>query len=119
MTMESIIYAAPKQILTLFFEVLDSNQERTDSPSDPLILSIYNPNFDLLDGYPAAMTNIDVGLYSFTITLPTGPTAVGTYIVNIIWEDPDTLNQKQTHYQIICKSPPNAAGDYVATIPHL
>jgi len=117
--MNNIIYATPKQILTLFFEVFNSNQERTDAPTDPLILSIYNPNFDLLDGYPVAMTNIDVGLYSFTFTVPPGPSAIGTYVINIIWEDPDTLNQKQTYYQIICKSPPNAAGEYNATIPHL
>lgn len=117
--MNDIIYATPKQVLTLFFEVFNSTQQRADSPSDPLITSIYNPNFDLLDGYPAAMTNINVGLYSFTMTMPTGPTAVGTYIISIIWKDPDTSDQKQTHYQIICKSPPNAAGEYIATIPHL
>lgn len=117
--MSKIIYASPKQTLVLFFEVFNSNQERVAAPTLPIILNVYDPQFELITGYPQNMESVDEGLYSFSFTLPTGPSAVGSYIINIIWEDPDSSLQKQTHYQIVCKSPANAAGQYVAIIPNL
>ena len=113
--MSEIIYAYPKQTINLVFEVLNSSQERTDAPSLPIILNVYKPDLTLFTGYPLVMTNIDIGLYSFNIILPMGPAAIGTYIANIIWTDPSSLKQKQTYYQIICKSKPNAAGEYIGS----
>lgn len=111
--MSKIIYAAPNQSINLIFTVLNSLQQRTNAVSLPIVTNVYKPDITLLSGFPLEMTNIDVGLYLFNIILPMGQAAIGTYIINISWIDPDTLKQRQTHYQIICKPKPNAAGEYV------
>lgn len=141
--MSKVVYAHPGQNIILYFDLVDSTGVRTDSPTEPSITSIYNNNLDLiikvsvlnndddmiifndlneilvLTDYPVAMKHIDTGLYSFNIRLPKGPNAVGSYIISIIWTDPDTAKLRTDHYQIICKSYPNAAGEYIAGIPHL
>ena len=110
----TVIYASPKQSLDFIFEVTNANNIRVDSPTLPMVNKIFKPDFSLLDGYPASMTKIDTGLYSFTLTLPIGLSNVGSFIVDIAWTNPDNLMTNKTFYQIISRLPPNAAGTYIA-----
>jgi len=116
--MSKIVYVSPNQTIDLVFEVLNSSQEREDAPVLPIVRRVYNPDMTLMAGFPQAMDNIDIGLYLFTFELPMGALAIGTYIIDVIWTNPQN-KQEQTYYQLICRPKPNAAGEYVATGAHL
>jgi hypothetical protein len=71
----------------------------------PIVARIILPSLTNVSGYPQKMIRIDTGLYYFQFTLPTGASAVGSYIVDITYINPNTENFAQTFYQVICSAP--------------
>jgi hypothetical protein len=119
--MISYINCIPGQKITLLQEVLNINNERTDSVeldgySDgyfdgyydgyyyPIITEIISPSESLLDNYPATMEKFSVGLYKHNFIVPKGSSSIGTFIVNIEYYD-DLLNKKHNTIAIIVTPP--------------
>lgn len=107
------LYYSPGQQATIVFQVLNSLGERSDAFDGyygdgyaPQITRIIFPNLSLAAGYPQTMTRLDVGLFIASFTLPTNAASVGTYIVDILYYDPDNPNQyENTFVQIISSAP--------------
>jgi len=93
-------------MVTFFEEVKDGYNQRTDDGYVPVVTRIIvPPSFTLASGYPQTMTRLDVGLYYFQFTLPTGAVGVGTYFVDIAYMDPDTGLIVSDSRQVIVTAP--------------
>ena len=103
-----IVYSSPGQFVKFIFEITDGYNTRENPSIDPIINKIYTPTFDVLPNYPQAMYHLDVGLYAFYVTLPSGQDNLGTFIVDISWTN-SKGNINQTFYQVISK-PPSSIG---------
>jgi hypothetical protein len=112
--MTNVLNYSPGQQATIIYQVLNAAGERTDAfdgyggnpGTPPTITRIIFPNLSLAGGYPQAMTRLDVGLFTFQFTLPILATSVGSYIVDILYYNPDSPNQyKNDLVQVICTAP--------------
>jgi len=111
--MSNILSYAPGQTVTIIQEILNLDGYRADGYAFygsgvlgvPVIARIIKPDLTLTTAYPAAMTQLDTGLYSFSFTLPTGAAAVGTYIVDGYWYHPSTLKLQQGFTQVVVTAP--------------
>lgn len=103
--MSYVLNYSPGQQATIVFETLDGYGARADGYLVPSITRIIFPNLFLAAGYPQNMARIDVGLYIFQFTIPTEASAVGSYIVDILYYDPDTGEPRSTFFQVIVSAP--------------
>lgn len=103
--MTQVLSYFPGQHVTVFLETLDGYGVRTNSPTLPVINRIIFPGFTLSAGYPAAMTQLDVGLYYGQFTLPTGATSIGNYLVDVVYTNPANNAINNQTYQIIVSAP--------------
>jgi len=119
--MSYLLNAFPGQSVTVIFESLLTDGYRSDGyiasagPADgygvdgyytlPVVERVLMPGSILAAGYPKKMTRVDHGLYSFTFTLLTGATAVGSYIVDVVYVNPATLAYATTFFQIVVSAP--------------
>lgn len=76
------LHANPGQTASLVIQTVDGYGERVNA-NVPQVMSIYFPDKSLAQGFPQAMTNIGVGLYSYDIAIPSGATSLGSFIANI------------------------------------
>ncbi len=83
------LFANPGQSVGISVQTLDPNGERVDGYV-PQIDYVVTPAGAMQSGYPAAMTREAEGNYSLNVSIPTGLTAVGTYIVSTSWSRPGT-----------------------------
>lgn len=110
--MQTLNYT-PGQTATVILEVNDGySNVRQDSLTTPVVLQIFKPDLSLMDGYVQEMTRLDTGLYIFKFVLPSGASAVGSYIVDISYTDPDGYDSSST-VQILVNAP---YGQYGLTI---
>jgi hypothetical protein len=104
--MSTVLSYSPGQLATIAWQVLNAQGFRVDGYGGaPIIARIILPNLTVLPGFPVAMNVLDVGLYNYSFLLPTGAASVGTYLVDIYWYDPDTLQVQQDFIQINVTSP--------------
>lgn len=95
----------PGQIATIFLEVTDGyNNVREDSSTTPVVVRIFKPDLTYMDGYIQPMDRLDTGLYRFQFTIPTGASAVGSYLVDVAYTDPDGFNSSAT-FQVVVTAP--------------
>jgi hypothetical protein len=120
------LFYSPGQTATIFVETLDENGERADASLDgylgpsmddgyedgysdtyhhPMVMKLVFPDLSLADDYPVHMVKLDTGLFYYQFVLPSGATAVGSYLVDISYTDPTTLFTKTSLYQISVNSP--------------
>ena len=92
----SQISTNPGKTVAITTQVLDTSGERVDGYI-PQIDYVITPSGSMSSGFPANMTKVAIGLYSSNITIPSGSSAVGTYIVSISWTRPGT---SQTQYEV-------------------
>jgi hypothetical protein len=109
---------SPGQTVTIFLETLDANGERAETTIDgyldgyedgyidsyhhPMISQLIFPDLELSEDYPAHMIKLDAGLYYAQFVLPTGATAVGSYLVDISYSHPEAPYYTNTVlYQIV------------------
>jgi hypothetical protein len=109
----TVLSYQPGQIVSVWFETLDQGA-RADGYAYPQIARIIFPSGNPSTGYPQTMNRYDVGLYFWQFTLPTGSTAVGTYIVDIGYYDPASGNPQNTFVQVVVSAP---YGLYSVTVP--
>lgn len=88
--MSSIIFANPGQTVSLAVQVTDGYGDRVDGYT-PIVKSVYFPDLSSAIGYPVNMTRLTTGLYTHSLTIPSGIAAVGTYIASISWPTPDNM----------------------------
>src|SRR5271170_4023130 len=103
--MSYILNYAPGQTATLVFQTLDNLGARSDGYGIPSVTRIISPNLTLAVGFPQNMTRLDIGLFMFQFALPTMASAVGTYIADISYLNPDTNNPENTFFQIVVSAP--------------
>jgi hypothetical protein len=108
--MISFLHYTPGQEVTIYLEILNSDGYRFDGYVDgyaPVVNRIIKPDLSLMtDGYyPKTMSKIDIGLYRYKFTLPTGSVAVGSYLIDVSYKSSVTLQLKQQLYQIIVNAP--------------
>lgn len=120
--MSFILNATPGTQVTIVLETLLTDGYRSDGynatlgPADgydiidgyyqlPVVERIFFPTLTQAAGYPKKMVRIDEGLYYFQFILPTGASAVGTYIVDVQYINPSTAAISETFYQVICTAP--------------
>lgn len=113
----------PGQTVTIVQQVLNSDGYRADGYSpygfgDPVIARIVYPDLSLAVGYPAAMNKLDVGLFYYSFILPTGAAAVGTYIVDLYWYHPTTLQLQQDTVLVVVTAPFGIYSVTVPSVPH-
>ena len=112
--MSNILSYTPGQTATIVQQVINLDGYRADGYTGaPIVARIIFPDFSLATGYPLAMTKLDTGLYVSSFILPIGAIAVGMYIVDIYWYNPDTLSLQQDVTLINVTAP---FGLYGATI---
>jgi hypothetical protein len=83
------ISANPGQTVIVVVQVTDSNGQRVDGYV-PQIDFVVLPSGSQFSGYPENMINESLGLYTAAIVIPSGISAVGTYLVSASWIHPNT-----------------------------
>ena len=112
-----ILNYTPGALATIFLEINDGYEStRIDAFSDPIVTNILLPNLtnDGYDGYQIAMTHIDAGLYVFQYQIPSGASAVGSYLIDISYIHPTTFVIKKQAFQLVVSAP---FGIYSMTVP--
>lgn len=109
----SVLQYSPGQLVSSFIETINSQGERADGYELPIVQRIIFPNLSLAANYPAFMQRLDTGLYRSQFTLPMGASAIGSYLIDISYADPDTSIIKQTFIQVIVLAP---LGNYSASL---
>ena len=120
------LFYSPGQTATIFVETLDENGVRADAVLDgylgpsmndgyedgyintyhnPMVVQLVFPDLSLADDYPVHMVKLDTGLYYYQFILPSGATAVGSYLVDISYSDPTNYYTKTSLYQISVNAP--------------
>lgn len=112
--MAHILTYSPGQVVTVYLETRDTDGYLADGYYDgyaidgytsPIVKKIILPDMTSLSGYPHVMTKIETGTYYYQFTLPTGATAVGSYLVEIAYREPDTDLIKFSFYQVQVNAP--------------
>lgn len=99
--MTQVFYHSPGQTVTVVLETLNVNGGREDSPTLPTVNRIILPSLTLAANFPQVMTRLDTGLYYYKFVLPSGATAVGTYIIDISYIDPAISMTKSAAFQVV------------------
>lgn len=100
-----ILSFSPGQQVTIFLETKDGYGTRTNTSSLPIVSRVLFPGLTLAANYPQEMIFIDTGLYYYTFTLPIGATGVGTYLVDVLYINPESNAINSELYQIIVSAP--------------
>lgn len=90
------ISANPGQTVVLAVEVLNGQGSRVDG-YQPTLNFVRAPDGSDLPGFPSVMPRDSVGLYNLGVSIPTGITAIGTYIASASWTHPTLAT---TQYQL-------------------
>lgn len=114
------LFYSPGQTATVFLEILNVNGARADGYkadgyfadgyfadgyAKPIITRLIFPDLTLAAGYPVFMTKLDTGFHYYQFVLPSGASAVGSYIVDIEYINPTTLLINTSLYQISVNAP--------------
>lgn len=84
------ISANTGQTIRLVVQTVDGYGNREDGYI-PIVDSIIYPDSSVLVGYPREMTRISTGLYYTNLTIPTGTTALGSYIASVYFVENDLM----------------------------
>lgn len=93
------ISARPGQTIRLAVQTVDGYGARIDGYV-PVVQRVFFPDGTQASGYPAAMAQIDTGLYAHGITIPSGSDYLGTFIVSIFYDDPDAGSGNLVSWEI-------------------
>jgi len=76
-------------------------------PINPIVAGVFKPDLTAMAGFPQNMTRLanEVGTFLARFQLPSGTSAVGTYLVVVQWVDPQTRFQRHRTYSIVVGVP--------------
>ena len=112
--MTEILQYFPGMQVTLFQSITDGYGQRTDGYAPPVVTRIIFPGFTLATGFPQTMNRLDVGLYYFQFVLPKGAGAIGSYEVEVFFQNPTTGLPNYKYFQINVTAP---FGSNTITVP--
>jgi hypothetical protein len=95
----------PGQKASIVLETTGPDGYRMDCSELPRVANIWNPALELIDGYTGPMVQVATGLYVSYFTIPTGASAVGSYLVDVTYIDPFTLAVQEIIYQLVVSAP--------------
>lgn len=72
--------------IVIFLETLKDNA-RFSFEKKPIIKRIIFPNLSTASGMPQTMREIDNGLFAFKFNTPVNKNAIGSYLVELEWEN--------------------------------
>lgn len=102
--MHTVVQYSPGQTVTITVSVFDSSGLLADGYSLPSITKVIMPNITVAAGFPKVMTKISTGLYQSKFQLPSGGSAVGSYVVQIDYTDP-VGNAMNEVVEVLCTAP--------------
>ncbi len=108
----TILNYSPGQLVSCFLQTLNSAGIRADGYALPVADRIIFHNHSVADGYPKNFEKLGVSFHRLQFTLPNGAAAIGSYILDYTYFDPDTAQPKQGFIQVQVSSP---MGKYSAT----
>ncbi len=117
--MSTILYYYPGTKATIFLETKDGYGQRGDNNTSfdgyltPVVTRVIFPDLSLAAGFPQPMIKLDIGLYYFQFTLPVGAASVGSYLVDVTYNDPGNPLDLTATYQIVVSAP---FGNYGTTV---
>lgn len=88
--MTTSLSANPGQTVTIAIQVVDGGGVLHDGYQAPTVDFIQMPSGSNAAGYPIAMSEITKGIWQHAFTIPSGLTAVGSYVVSCSWPHPDS-----------------------------
>lgn len=100
----NILYYSPGQKATIYLETKDGYQ-RISSPELPILEFLYLPDGTKSKDYPESLTLLEDGIYYINIVLPSGGTSVGSYLADIKYVHPTTLEIMHELTHIIVTAP--------------
>ena len=78
------------QTVRLVSQVLDGYSGARVDGYTPIVTSVFFPDLTAAAGYPMAMTRVDTGLFVHGLVIPTGATALGTFVASVFYIQPNT-----------------------------
>lgn len=93
--MHTILQYSPGQVATVTMSVFNDDGVLTDGYAAPSIAKIIMPSLALASGFPVNMTKISTGIYQYKFQLPSGASAVGSYVVQITYTTPDAVTKNE------------------------
>lgn len=106
-----VLYHSPGQKASIFLETLNLAGVRADGYL-PAVTRVIFPDLSLAENFPQDMIKLDVGLYFFQFTLPINGASIGSYLVDILYNQPGTTNYYNHMIQIVISAP---FGNYYVT----
>lgn len=103
--MTEILSYFPGQQVTIFLETLDGYGQRVDGATVPMVTRVILPGYTLAVGYPQNMNRLDVGLFTFQFTLPTGAVSIGSYLIDVAYISPINGFVNTQMYQVVVTAP--------------
>jgi hypothetical protein len=97
MSQTTSIFANPGKNVTIAVQVLDG-YGRSDGYGSPVVDWVRFPSGLMAADFPQAMTRIEQGVYAYTLSIPSGMSSVGTFIVSASYSDP--LDQSLTKFEL-------------------
>jgi len=84
------LFANPGQTISLAVQTLDGYGERVDGYI-PQVMSVYFPDRSLSQGFPMTMVHLETGLYVYDLSIPSGMTALGTFVASTLYLQAGTM----------------------------
>ena len=109
--MSTLLYYFPGQKATIFLETKDGYGQRGDNNTSfdgyltPVITRVIFPDLSLAAGFPQPMIKLDTGLYFFQFTLPIGAASVGSYLIDVTYNNPGNPLDLTEIFQVIVTAP--------------
>ena len=98
--MQSISLSAnPGQTVSLVTQVIDGYGARVDGYV-PQVVNVLFPDLSSASGYPQAMTRVSTGLYTHQLSIPSGTSGLGTFIVSVLFTNPSTGGPEWQVFQV-------------------
>lgn len=88
--MTTSIAANPGQTVTIAVQVVDTDGVLHDGYQAPTVDFIQMPSGSNAAGYPIAMTEVTLGIWKHSFTIPSGLSGVGSYVISCSWPHPNS-----------------------------
>ncbi len=106
MVFSPVMYYDAGQVATIVLDTESADGYAID-PINPEVSGVFNPNLISLSGFPLPMSRLgnEVGTFIARFQLPSGLSAVGTYLCVVKWVDSQTRYQRHRTYSIVVGVP--------------